>query len=153
MSTEIEIGSEKIESSKYVVLGNVDSGKSSFIAVMEKNVLDDGNGSARSLITNIKHEQESGRTSTHTSHYIVENNEITILIDLCGHEKYLKTTMFGVMGLFGDYGIMMIGANMGIGGMAIEHFSILIANKLPFIIIVTKIDICPPNILLNTKKK
>jgi len=35
-------------------------------------------------------------------------------IDLAGHEKYLKTTIFGVTGLFPDYGIVVIGANTGI---------------------------------------
>ena len=32
---------------------------------------------------------------------IVENStKVVQLIDLCGHEKYLKTTMFGLTGLF-----------------------------------------------------
>src|SRR5271154_950084 len=142
-----------IESAKYVVLGNVDAGKSSFIGVMEKNILDNGNGYARSLITKIKHEQETGRTSTHSFHYIINKNEITTLIDLCGHEKYLKTTMFGVMGLFCDYGIIIVGANMGLCGMTSEHMGLLISNRIPFITIITKIDICPSNILTDTKKE
>ncbi len=146
------MSSDKIESAKYVVLGNVDAAKSTTIGVMEKNVLDDGNGYARSLITKIRHEQESGRTSTHSFHYIVKNGEITTLIDLCGHEKYLKTTMFGVMGLFTDYGIVVVGANMGVCDMTIEHLRLLIANKIPFITLVTKIDICPQNVLTSVKK-
>ena len=142
----------KVESAKYVMLGNVDASKTSSIGVLVKNVLDDGNGYARSLITKLKHEQDSGRTSSHSPHYIVKNNEITTLIDLCGHEKYLKTTMFGVTGLFADYGIIMIGANMGITAMTIEHFALLISNKIPFITVISKIDICPANILAATKK-
>jgi len=133
-------------------MGNVDAGKSSFIGVMEKNVLDDGNGYARSLITRIQHERDTGRTSTHSPHYLVNNGKITTLIDLCGHEKYLKTTMFGVMGLFGDYGLIMIGANSGITGMTTEHIALLVANKIPFMVILTKIDLCPPNILAIVKK-
>ena len=148
--TDSEI--EKIESSKFLVLGSVDAGKSSGIGVLVKNVLDDGNGYARSLITKYKHEQESGRTSTHTPHYIVKNNEITTLIDLCGHEKYLRTTMFGVMGLFGDYGLVIIGANMGISTMTTEHIDLLTANRIPFITVVSKIDICPANIMATVKK-
>lgn len=141
-----------IESSKYIVVGNVDCGKTSFISVMEKNVLDDGNGYARSLITRLKHEKETGKTSCHSCHYLVKNNEITTLIDLCGHERFLKTTIFGVMGMFCDYGIVMIGANMGIVDMTKEHMSLLMANRIPFIILVNKIDICPPNILISLKK-
>lgn len=143
---------EKIESAKYIVLGNVDAGKSSFIGVMEKNILDDGNGKARNSITTLQHEKETGRTSAHSFHYIIKNNEITTLVDLCGHEKYLKTTIFGVTGLFADYGIVIIGANMGLCGMTREHLALLMANKIPFIIIITKIDICPPNVLENLKK-
>lgn len=160
---------EKIESSKYVVLGNVDSGKSSTIAVLEKNVLDNGNGSARSLILKYKHELGTGRTSTHNPHYIINQNEITTLIDLCGHERYFKTTLFGVMGLFADYGIITVGANMGISsvnktdstgsigftatnGMFSEHFALLVSNKIPFIVVVTKIDLSNSHILQNLKK-
>lgn len=36
------------------------------------------------------------------------------LIDLCGHEKYLKTTLFGLTGLMPDYAILVVGANMGV---------------------------------------
>src|SRR5579875_3853518 len=119
-----------IELSKYIVVGNVDSGKSSFIGVLEKNVLDDGNGYARSLVTKLKHEKETGKTSSHSYHYVVRDNQVITLIDLCGHEKYLKTTIFGVMGMFCDYGIIVIGANMGITDMTKEHFSLLISNRI-----------------------
>lgn len=141
-----------IESAKYVVLGNVDAGKSTFIGVMEFDQLDDGKGHSRSLTTKIKHELESHRTSTHSMHYIIKQNEITTLIDLCGHEAYLKTTLFGLMGLFPDYGLFVVGANMGLSGMAVEHFGLLISNKIPFITLITKVDICPKNILLETMK-
>lgn len=143
---------EKIESAKFVILGNVDSGKSSFIGVMKHGILDDGNGFARSFIVKLKHEIDTGRTSSHAFHYLIKNNEITTLVDLCGHEKYLKTTIFGVMGLFCDYAIIMIGANMGISKMTLEHLALIISNRIPFIIIITKIDICPNNILTNLKK-
>lgn len=141
----------KTESSKFCILGNVDAGKSSFVGVLTHNVRDDGNGFARSKIVKLKHETDSGRTSSHSQHYIINGNEITTLIDLCGHEKYLKTTMFGVSGLFGDYGIVMIGANMGVSEMTYEHTKILLAKKIPFMFVVTKIDICPENI--NTELK
>jgi elongation factor 1-alpha len=144
---------EKKESARYVILGNVDSGKSSFIGVLEKNVLDDGNGYSRSLITKLKHELESGKTSSHSYHYLIKNNEITTLIDLCGHEKYLSTTIFGVMGLYCDYGIVMIGANMGLSKTTLEHIGLLISKEIQIILIITKIDICPDNILAETKQK
>ncbi|QGR54176.1 GTP binding translation elongation/initiation factor [Moumouvirus maliensis] len=143
----------KIESSKFVVVGNVDAGKSSFIGVMKTEVLDDGNGLARSHVAKYKHEIESGRTSTQTSHYIVQDNEITTLIDLCGHEKYLKTTMFGITGMFADFGILVVGANMELRGMTLEHIKLLNAMGIPFIIVITKIDICPENVMASLKRK
>lgn len=142
-----------IESCRYVVLGSVDAGKTSFVSVMKNNVLDNGNGSARSSIVKTKHEMESGRTSTHSFHYIIKKNEVTTLIDLCGHEKYLKTTIFGITGLFTDYGIVMIGSNMGINTVTKEHLGLLISNKIPYITILTKIDMCPSNIMSNVKKE
>lgn len=72
------------------------------------------------------------------------------LIDLCGHEKYLKTTMFGLIGTYPDYAMIIVGANMGISRMTKEHLGITLALKIPFFIIITKVDICPPNIMKET---
>ena len=36
------------------------------------------------------------------------DKKVIQLIDLAGHEKYLKTTVFGVTGLFPDYGFVVI---------------------------------------------
>ena len=140
------------EMAKILVLGNVDSGKSTFIGVMINNELDNGNGSARNSITNLKHELETGKTSSFKYHYIVENNNVTTLVDLCGHEKYFHTTLFGITALFGDYGILMINANSGIIGTTREHYTLLVTKRIPFIIFITKIDTCPQdkiNVLKN----
>lgn len=48
-------------------------------------------------------------------------------IDLCGHEKYLKTTMFGLVGLLPDYAMIGVGANMGITRMTKEHLGIALS--------------------------
>ncbi len=145
---------EKIESARYVVVGNVDSGKSTTIGVLTKNVLDNGNGYARNTIVKYKHERESGRTSTSAPYYMVKNNEIVTLIDLCGHRKYLKTTVFGITGLFADYGILIIESNKEIlkqknshENMTDEHITLLISNRIPFIVLFTKSDISTDNLL------
>jgi GTPase len=70
-------------------------------------------------------------------------------IDLAGHEKYLKTTIFGVTGLFPDYGIVVIGANTGITKLTKEHLGILLYLKVPFIITITKIDLAPKHVYQN----
>lgn len=39
-------------------------------------------------------------------------------VDLAGHEKYLRTTCFGLTGHLPDYGMVIIGANAGLVGSA-----------------------------------
>lgn len=77
------------------------------------------------------------------------DNKVISFIDLAGHEKYLKTTIFGVTGLFPDYGIMVIGANTGITKLTREHLGILLYLKIPIIITITKIDLAPKEVYQN----
>tara|TARA_B100001093_G_scaffold517903_1_gene600889 strand:+ start:1403 stop:2743 length:1341 start_codon:yes stop_codon:yes gene_type:complete len=72
--------------------------------------------------------------------------KIISFIDLAGHEKYLKTTVYGVTGLFPDYGIIVIGANTGITRLTREHIGILFYLKIPFVVCITKIDIAPKHV-------
>jgi GTPase len=76
-------------------------------------------------------------------------DKVISFIDLAGHEKYLKTTIFGVTGLFPDYGIVVIGANTGITKLTREHLGILLYLKIPIIITITKIDLAPKQIYQN----
>ena len=43
-------------------------------------------------------------------------------IDLAGHEKYLKTTIFGMTGHAPDFCMLMIGSNAGVIGMTKGDF-------------------------------
>jgi elongation factor 1-alpha len=142
---------------KIAVAGNVDSGKSTLTGVLMNNKLDDGRGSSRLSILRNKHEKESGRTSciSYNSFSEIVNNQkkILSLIDLAGHEKYLKTTIFGLSGLFADAGLVLVSANMGITQMTREHMMLLLFLKIPFIILVTKIDMVPENIKILTIDK
>jgi elongation factor 1-alpha len=145
-----------IEKSKIVVMGNVDSGKSSFIGVMVSNKHDDGNGSARLIIAKHPHERETGRTSSVSHHYIhdVNNNskELITLVDLCGHQKYYNNTLQGVTFCRPDFGIIIISGNdYLLNGMTKEHMRLLYAINIPFIILITKFDSTPTNIYQDTK--
>jgi GTPase len=71
-------------------------------------------------------------------------------LDLCGHEKYLKTTMFGLVGLMPDYAMIVVGANMGVSRMTREHLGITLALGVPFYFVITKVDICPPAVYEET---
>ncbi|KAK0535665.1 hypothetical protein OC834_001436 [Tilletia horrida] len=73
--------------------------------------------------------------------------------DLAGHEKYLKSTVFGLTGCAPDFVLLMVGANAGLIGMSKEHLGIALALSVPVAVVVTKIDMCPPNILEQTIKQ
>jgi len=133
------------------VLGNVDSGKTTLISVIANNILDNGRGLARKKILKHNHEQESGRTSSITHTYFkTDNKRVISFIDLAGHEKYYKTTIFGANSCSLDYIMILVGANMGVSLMTREHLLLTFILKLPFFVVVTKTDIAPQNVLQNT---
>ncbi|VDP89781.1 unnamed protein product [Echinostoma caproni] len=78
------------------------------------------------------------------------SKEVVTFIDLAGHERYLKTTIFGMTGHAPDYAMFMVGANAGVIGMAKEHLGLALALGVPVFVVVTKIDMCPPNVLQET---
>jgi elongation factor 1-alpha len=134
-----------------VTAGSVDCGKTTFIGVLSTNELDDGRGKARNHIARHPHEIESGRTSDISVKTVqLSDTKEAIMVDLCGHEKYLKTTLFGITGYFPDYAIIFVAANRGLLKMTREHMGILLYMRIPFIILITRIDISPPNIYENT---
>ncbi|ETN81967.1 elongation factor Tu GTP binding domain protein, partial [Necator americanus] len=162
---------------RVAVVGNVDAGKSTLLGVLTHSALDDGRGLARTKLFRHKHEFESGRTSSVGNdilgfdvHGEVVNkpdphnnnldwvqisrdcSKLITFIDLAGHEKYLKTTIFGMTGHMPDYTMLMVGANMGIIGTTKEHLSLALSLSVPVFIVVTKIDMCPPQILEETMK-
>eukprot|EP00164_Ancoracysta_twista_P003930 GFYU01005268.1.p1 GENE.GFYU01005268.1~~GFYU01005268.1.p1 ORF type:complete len:608 (+),score=145.32 GFYU01005268.1:107-1930(+) len=158
---------------RVATVGNVDAGKSTLLGVLTRGGLDNGRGLARTNLFRHKHEVESGRTSS-VSHEILgfdsrgevtnyssmrpktwtdicENaSKVITFIDLAGHEKYLKTTVSGLTGMAPDFVMLMVGANMGIVGMTKEHIGVALALKVPIFVVVTKVDMCPPNVLAST---
>lgn len=171
-----ETSSQFKEYAKIAVVGNVDSGKSTLVGVLTKGENDDGRGSARLKIFNFEHERKNGRTSSiaqeimgfdekddqvlpdryvqNKNKYwkeVVENSKkVVTFIDLCGHEKYLKTTIFGLVAMVPDYSMIIVGSNMGISKMTREHLGISLFLKIPFMIVLTKGDIAPVNVLSET---
>jgi ribosome biogenesis GTPase A len=116
LSVEETLSSRNI---RVAVVGNVDAGKSTLIGSLTTSTLDDGRGKCRTSIMKHRHEIETGRTSTATSHLLGfrstgepiagkdqvrvnkrkgedeiarESYRVITLMDLAGHEKYLKTT-------------------------------------------------------------
>lgn len=162
---------------RVAVVGNVDAGKSTLLGVLTHGELDNGRGLARQKLFRHKHEMESGRTSSvgndilgfdslgqivnkpdsHGGHLdwikICEaSSKVITFIDLAGHEKYLKTTIFGMTGHAPDFTMLMVGANAGVVGMTKEHLGLALALNVPVFVVITKIDMCPNNVLQNTLK-
>ncbi|KXJ14137.1 GTP-binding protein 1 [Exaiptasia diaphana] len=162
---------------RVAVVGNVDAGKSTLLGVLTHGELDNGRGTARMKLFRHKHEMESGRTSSVGNDILgfdgvgnvvnkaeahgagqdwlricKKSSKVITFIDLAGHEKYLKTTIFGMTGHVPDFAMLMVGSNAGIIGMTKEHLGLALALNVPVFVVVTKIDMCPPNVLQETMK-
>ncbi|XP_028903305.1 GTP-binding protein 2 isoform X2 [Ornithorhynchus anatinus] len=148
---------------RVAVLGNVDSGKSTLLGVLTQGELDNGRGRARLNLFRHLHEIQSGRTSSisfeilgfnsrgevvnysdsRTAEEICESSSKMItFIDLAGHHKYLRTTIFGLTSYCPDCALLLVSANTGIAGTTREHLGLALALKLPFFIVISKVDLC-----------
>lgn len=83
----------------------------------------------------------------------VQAAKIISFIDLAGHERYLKTTLYGLTSGAPSCVILMVGANAGLIGMSKEHLAIALALSVPVVVCITKIDMTPPNVLAETVKQ
>lgn len=164
---------------RVAVVGNVDAGKSSLIGTLKTGQLDDGRGLSRTKIMVHKHEMDSGRTSTIASHLLGYNEDLkpifthskkgakkivktdadiaakaaslVSLMDLAGHEKYLKTTIHGISSGMIEYSLVLVNANHPPTHMTRHHINLAVACGIPIIIVLTKVDGCPANVLKSTK--
>lgn len=165
---------ENVIETRIAVVGNVDAGKSSMLGVLVKGDLDDGRGKARVNLFRHKHEIETGRTSSvgmeimgfNTHGQVITSDtpgrklsweeigkrsaKVITFTDLAGHERYLRTTVFGLLSSSPNYCLLMVAANNGLIGMSKEHLGISLALNVPVMVVITKIDICPPHILEQT---
>jgi GTPase len=179
MAEAIQQNSRTTADLRVAILGNVDSGKSTLVGVLSKYVLDDGRGLARSHVLQHKHEKEKGQTSAVALELIgfdgsgsavlptkvtgkhvkdfrdiaTRSSRLITMIDLCGHEHFLKTTVFGLMGMQPDMVMLLVGANAGVQKMTREHLGLTAALQLPVIVVVTKIDMAPKHILEDSLKR
>ena len=145
------------------VMGHVNAGKSTLTGALVFGKLDDGNGTLRALVANHLHEVISGRTSSITLRVLgfKDNNEIVNwslkdpldeaevtlksskivrLIDLGGHERYLRTTLKGLLGYDVNYVMLVVGADDGLSTMGKEHLAVASILRFPIFIVITKVD-------------
>lgn len=151
------------------LLGNVDAGKSTLKGVLISGTLDDGDGLAMSQVARYLHELKYRRSSS-VSHHILgfddsgdsvndklrsydeaeiylKSSKVITLVDLAGHERYLRTTLKGVMGSLPDYAALVVAANAGPVGSFKEHLGISVVIGIPVFVVVTKVDIAPEDAL------
>lgn len=187
---------------RVAVVGNVDAGKSTLIGTITTSALDDGRGRSRTCIMKHRHEIESGRTSTATTHLLgfredgdtisgplcvkhpetvgggkhgqasaaeilsrnarlvkpedevaKEAHKIVTLMDLAGHEKYLKTTIHGVSSGMADYALILVNSRHPPNQMTKHHLNLCCSFCIPVIVVLTKVDGCPEHALKDTTQK
>eukprot|EP00794_Sanderia_malayensis_P020007 gene20007-21968_t len=156
---------------RVAVIGNVDVGKSTLLGVLTHAERDNGRGRARLNLFRHLHEIQSGRTSS-ISHEILgfdSNGEVLMyndsltaedicaasaklitFIDLAGHHKYMKTTVFGLTGCFPGAVMLVVGANTGMAGTTREHLGLAIALRIPLVVVITKTDLSSSEMLDRT---
>jgi len=165
---------------RVAVVGNVDAGKSTLIGTLTTSCLDDGRGKSRTSIMKHRHEIESGRTSTAATHLMGfrstgepiagrdqvramkrksedevarESYRVITLMDLAGHEKYLKTTIHGVSSGFADHALVLVNARHPPTHMTQHHLNLCCSFGIPVIVVFTKIDGCPEHAFKTSKEE
>jgi GTPase len=132
---------------------------------MTQGELDNGRGRARLNLFRHLHEVQTGRTSSISLDFVgfdsdgkvinyAENTieeicdkstKLVTLIDLAGHQKYLKTTIFGLTGYQPHCIMLCVAANMGLAGTTKEHLGLALALEMPVCVVITKCDTTSPS--------
>ncbi|KAL6260780.1 hypothetical protein P5V15_008305 [Pogonomyrmex californicus] len=145
---------------RLAVTGAQDAGKSTLLGVLTQGELDNGRGRARLNMLRHLHEIKTGRTSS-ISHEIIgfdsaghvlnyaemataeeiceHASKVVTFIDLAGHRKYLRTTVLGLTGYSPHHVMLVIAPPLNDASQ--EHMALCLALKLPFFIVINKIDL------------
>lgn len=153
--------SRKIEV-RCAVLGEWQAGKSTLIGVLSHGMLDDGAGSARAGVLRHVHELETGCTSSVSTRVVGFDADgralrarpladapeevvgaavkLVTLVDLCGSDKYFKTTVSGLTAQAPDYAAVVVGADEGVTRTTVAHEAIARALCVGVFYVVSKAD-------------
>jgi len=70
-------------------------------------------------------------------------SKVIALMDLAGHPKYTKTTVFGLTGYAPHFAMLVVSANSGgLVGTTREHLGYALALEVPIFFVVSKLDLC-----------
>ncbi len=153
------------------VVGDEGSGKSTLVGVLTGGFLDDGRGLARMDVFKHRHEIEDGRTSSASmkllgydekgritnytefggewSDLVEASDKVLTLIDLGGHERYLKTTLANLSGRRPDYAAVVVGADKGVQDMTSQHYQVTQALGIPCFFVLNKMDVARKDQIRN----
>jgi elongation factor 1-alpha len=144
------------------VVGNANAGKSTLIGTLVTGKEDDGRGKNRTHVSNHIHELSTGRTSSvghiilgytdentvkyyepgvEWSEIVKESDKVVKFFDMAGHEKYMKTTIKGFTHNKPDYAVITVETCKGITDVTKQHITLCRLHKIPFMILLTKVDI------------
>lgn len=161
---------------RVAVLGGMNAGKSTLLGVLTQGEYDNGRGRARLNMFRHMHEIQSGRTSciSHeslgfdsqgnvinykynemmTAEEISDrSSKLVTFMDLAGHRRYIRTTVQALTGYSPHHAMLVVASGTeGVNAMTKEHLVIALALELPFFIVVTKIDVTPPDTILMELK-
>ncbi|KAI6659209.1 hypothetical protein LOD99_14882 [Oopsacas minuta] len=156
---------------RIAVTGHMEVGKSTLLGVLTHGETDNGRGRARLDLFRHLHEMKSGRTSSisqeilgfdcggnmvnystmrKTEEICQASSKLITFIDLAGHPKYMKTTVFGLTGQHPDITMLVVSAACGAVGTFHEHLSYALALKVPICLIINKVDVCSKEQLRKT---
>ena len=167
---------DKINDSRVCFLGPYNHGKTTLIAQLTFNQIDDGEGLASLLVHKHIHEKNSGMTSSIKNdiiglndgqlvnykssisgkweHIVNNSKKIISIIDLPGHTKYIKTTLSGLLANQPHFIVVVVSADTHSEKEMIHLKNIFILCdrlNIPYFIVFTKLDICcVPESLIST---
>lgn len=65
--------------------------------------------------------------------------KVVTFLDMGGHEKYLKTALYGLTALLPDYVLLAACTSAGLGRIGVEHLAVAVALEVPVAVVLTKV--------------
>lgn len=136
-----------VRRARVCVIGANNAGKSTLIGVLATGALDNGRGLARATVLRHGHEVLASGTTSAIAEIAALPPANCVLVDLAGHEKYLKTTIFGLTARSPDAALLVIDArDATLRRMTLEHLGVALALKLRVLVALTHVDVLPDDV-------
>lgn len=137
-----------------IFAGSADAGKSTLGGVLLTGELDNGNGKARVHMARHTHEVEQGKTSDISiKHLDITEGKDIVMIDVCGQQKYQKTTARAMTGQDADVATLVVAANRGLTEVAEEHLGYISHLEMPLVVAVTREDLATPSSMKQLQRQ